>query len=265
MLQAHSFLWHYLWVAPNILLLALGTLIWKRRLHGAFPAFFSFAILSSIGELALYGADVAPSISAENFWRIDWATLLIEGPLKFAIIGQIFSCVFGSYISLARLGRLLIRALGVLLVVAAALAAAYAPKNGSFGIVSGAHLLEQTIYLIESGLLFFIFIFAAYFRLSLQRTLFGIALGLSISACVHLATWAVMANLGVSNAVRYYLDFLNMGTYHICVLIWFYFLMDPKAAGSPKTPLATPTAMTAAASHEEALALWNRELERLLQ
>jgi len=114
-------------------------------------------------------------------------------------------------------------------------------------------------------LLFFIFIFSSHFKLSLERTLFGIASGLSISAFVHLATWAVMANLGVSNAVRYSLDFLNMGTYHVCVLVWFYFLMVRKAAGSAKRSLAAPTTMTALTPHEEALALWNRELERLLQ
>ena len=93
----------------------------------------------------------------------------------------------------------MIRGVGVFLVLTAALAAAYTPKDGLFGIVSGAHLLEQTIYLIEVGLLVFIFVLSAYFHLSLSRPLIGIALGLSISACVHLATWAIMANGGVLN------------------------------------------------------------------
>ena len=169
MLRAHSFFWHYLWVAPNVLLLALSLQIWKRGQYKQFPAFFAFAVLSALGHLSVYAADILPSVTAETFWRVDWATLLIEGPIKFVLIAEIFAQVFGSYDSVARLGKLLIRGIGIALVFAAALAAAYAPKDSLFGIVSGAHLLDQTIYLIESGLLVFIFLFAAYFKLRPTR------------------------------------------------------------------------------------------------
>ena len=255
MLQAHSILWHYLWVAPNILLLVLGLLLWRRKLGAEFPAFLAFASLSSIGQLAVYTADVVPTVTAQTFWRVDWASLIVEGVLKFAVIGEIFAHVFGPYAALARLGRILIRAVGVVLVLAAALAAAYGPKDSIFGIVSGAHILEQTIYLIESGLLAFIFGLSFYFRLSFDRPLFGISLGLGVSACVHLAAWAVIANAGLPNQTRYLLDFLEMATYHICVLIWFYYLLVPgKAVTKPAVPLP-----------ENELDVWNRELERLVQ
>jgi hypothetical protein len=141
------------------------------------------------------------------------------------------------------------------LVLAAALAAAYGPKDSIFGIVSGAHILEQTIYLIESGLLAFIFGLSFYFRLSFNRPLFGITLGLGVSACVHLAAWAVIANAGLHDQTRYLLDFLEMATYHLCVLIWFYYLLVP---GKVVTKSAVPLP-------ENNLDVWNRELERLVQ
>lgn len=255
MLQAHSFLWHYLWVAPNILLILLALLIWKRGLSRQFPVFVSFALLSALGELGVYTADVVPTITPQTFWRIDWASLLIEGPLKFLLVAEIFANVFGSYASLARLGRFLISGAGIVLVLTAAVAAAYTPKDGLFGIVAGAHLLEQTVYLVESGLLVSIFLFAAYFHLPWNRRVLGIALGLSFSACVHLATWAIMANGAAPNS-RSVLDFVNMATYHACVLIWFYYLLVPQKVSSPATTQALP---------ENNLDLWNRELERLLQ
>jgi hypothetical protein len=255
MLQAHSFLWHYLWVAPNVLLLVLSFLIWRRGLWKRFPAFFAFALFSSLGQFALYIADVAPSVTAENFWRVDWATLLIEGPLKFVLIGEVFAHIFGSYTSVVRLGRFLIRAVGIFLVLTAAVAAAYAPQDSLFGIISGAHLLDQTIYLIESGLLLFIFLFAAYFSLKPSRPVFGIALGLAISACVHLATWAISANGGLPASRRVVLAFVEMATYHACVLIWFYYLLVPQ-----KVP-----AQAAVLLPENNLDVWNRELEKLVQ
>jgi hypothetical protein len=255
MLQAHSFFWHYLWAAPSVLLLLLAGRLWRLSLHKQYPLFLALAIASGVEQLTLYACDLAPSVAAETWWEIFWAGLLVEGVLKFALVGEIFSQVFGTYASVAKLGKLLIRGVGAALAVTAALAAAYAPKDSLFGIVSGAHLLEQAIYLIEAGLLVFIFFLSSYFRLSFSRPLFGIALGLSISACVHLATWAVATNAGLPPEKQVILDFVNMGTYHFCVLIWIYYLLVPRKASSPPTvPLP-----------ENNLAVWNRELERLVQ
>lgn len=254
MLQAHSFLWHYLWVAPNVLLLSLGVLIHKRRLHKQVPAFFSFCIVAALGELTLYSADVLPSIPAQTFWRLDWAALLIEGILKLLIIAEIFAHVFGPYASIVRTGKTLIRGVAALVVLLATFAAAYAPRDGTFGIVSGAHFLEQTIYLIECGLLVFIFLFSAYFHLAWDRMTLGITLGLSISACVHLAVWAALANAALPEALRNDLVFVKMAAYHFCVLLWFYYVLSKRK--SVQSAVLPP---------ENNLAAWNRELERLLQ
>jgi len=255
MLQAHSFLWHYLWVAPNLLLLVLAVFLWRRGTARHFPAFFAFTILSSIGQLAIYAADMVPSVAATTFWRVAWGDLILEAVLKVALIGEIFALLFGSYASVAHLGKTLIRGAGIVLVFAATLAAAYAQKNEFVGIISGANLLEQTTYLIECGILVFIFVFSAYFHISWPREVFGIALGLSISACVHLATWALIDNGGLPYATRVILTFVNMATYHVCVLIWFYYLLVPhKVVAKSVVPLP-----------ENNLDVWNRELERLVR
>jgi hypothetical protein len=255
MLQAHSFLWHYLWVAPNLLLLLLAVLVWRRKLHKQYPVFLIFAVVTPTGLFALYAADVIPSVSGDTFWRIAWGSLLVEALVKFALIGEIFGRVFGLYPSLAKLGKSLITGVGVVLVVLATLAAAHTPKDNIHWIVSGAHILEQTIYLIECGLILFLFVFAAYFKLNWSRQAFGITLGLGISACVHLATWALMANGKFPAQYRIFLDFLNMVAYHISVLIWFYYLLvTPKNTPGPSDPPPP----------EHNLEVWNRELERLI-
>ena len=255
MLQAHSPLWHYLWVAPNVFLLLLGLLMRRRSVGRLFPVFLIFAVLSAIGQLAVYAADVIPSVSAENFWRVDWTSLLVESLLKFLVVGEVFSRLFNPYPSISKLGRVLLSALGGTLVLLAVLAAAYAQGDSTIRLISGAHLLEQTTFIIEAGLVLFLFVFAAYFRLNWDHVSFGILLGLGISACEHLAAWAVTTNAAPSAYQRVLLDFLNMGTYHVCVLIWFYYVLVPgKVAAKTPTPLP-----------ENNLDLWNRELERLLQ
>ncbi len=255
MLQAHSFLWNYLWVAPNLFLLALGALIIRRGLSRQVPAFLAFAIFGALGDLVVFGADVAPFISAENFWRVDWANLLLESFLKFLVIGEVFSRVFSPYPSISRVGRVLVSGFGAALVLFAGLIAGFAHSDSTMRLISGAHLLEQTVFVIESGLIVFLFLFAAYFHLSWDRLSFGILIGLGISACQHLAAWAVIANANPSPHARTLFDFLDMGTYHLCVLIWFYYLLVPQKVGI-KSVVPLP---------ENNLAVWNRELERLLQ
>ncbi|MFZ0319308.1 MAG: hypothetical protein WAL56_09290 [Candidatus Sulfotelmatobacter sp.] len=255
MLQAHSLLWHYLWVGPNVFLLGLAILSCRRKLYRQFPVFLIFAFVVAGEQFIVYAADVIPSVSAATFWRVFWAGLLVEALAKFALIAEIFGTVFGQYDSIAELGKRVIRGLGVVLVVVATVMAAYAPiDNLRYSFISHAHILDQTIYMVECGLLVFIFVFAGYFRLRWKHIPLGIALGLSVSACVHLGTWAVMANGGLLDK-RYLLDFLNMATYHACVLIWCYFLLVPKK-------IATTSAVSLP---ENNLDIWNRELERLLQ
>ncbi|MFZ0950693.1 MAG: hypothetical protein WAN17_00425 [Candidatus Sulfotelmatobacter sp.] len=255
MLQAHSLLWHYLWVAPNLLLLLLAVLLWRRKLHEQYPIFLIFAVVTPTELFVLYAADVIPSVSGDTFWRIAWGSLLVEALVKFALIGEIFSRVFGLYPSLAKLGRSFITGVGVVLVLLATVAAAHTPKDNIHWIVSGAHILEQTIYLIECGLILFLFLFAAYFKLSWSRSAFGITLGLGVSATVHLATWALMANGEFPAQYRIFLDFLNMAAYHVSVLIWFYYLLVPaKNISRPEDPPPP----------QHNLEIWNHELERLL-
>jgi hypothetical protein len=255
MLQAHSLLWHYLWIGPNALLLIFAAILWRRGLYRIYPSFFAFAILSSLGEFTVYVADLASSVTPEVWWRVFWAVLGIEGLLKFALIAEIFGKVVDSYSAIAKLGKFLIRAVGGALVLAAALLAALAPNDSRFGIINGAHLLQQAVYLLETGLLAFIFVFSWYFGVRMGRPIFGISIGLAISACVQLATWAIAANGVLPPTNRTVLDFVNMATYNGCVLIWFYYLLVHQ--NIVVKPLLPPA--------DSNLDLWNRELERLLQ
>src|SRR5580698_2328893 len=97
MLQAHSLLWHYLWVAPNLILLVLAFLVWKRELRAQFPIFFVFAIATAVEQLTLYTLDVLPWVKPIVWWWVFWACLLLDALLKFALIGEIFSSLLGQY------------------------------------------------------------------------------------------------------------------------------------------------------------------------
>jgi hypothetical protein len=254
MLQAHSLLWHYLFLGPNLLLVSLGFLAIRREIYREFPFFVAFCFIAPLEQLIIYTADVSPWVTAENFWRVFLAGVLIEGLLKIFLVAEIFGNLFGSYPSIAGLGKGVIRVIAVFLLLCAVAGGAYVRRDNNHWLISGSHLIEQTIFIVESGLLLFIFLFASHFLIRWRPRPFGIALGLGVSSCVHLATWAVAANGGMLDK-RYILDFVNMVTYHICVLTWIYYLLVPQ-----KKPVPSAVSLP-----ENNLAIWNRELERLLQ
>jgi hypothetical protein len=253
MFQPHSFLWHYLWVAPNVLLALLALLMWKRGLHREFPAFFCYAVFEASGGILLYAVDVSPSVSATVFWWSYLFFLVVEGFIKFVVIGEVFTRLLSSYPPLGRLAKVLICSVGTVLVFTATIIASYANPT-PFWLISTTRVLGRSVSVVQCGLIVFLFIFAAHFHLRWGRSIFGIILGFGITASVYLAYWALVADwLFQQNS--YLLDFVNMATYHVCVLIWFYYLLLPQKS----------VTTSAVALPEHNLELWNRELERLLQ
>lgn len=255
MLQAHSFLWNYLWVAPNLFLLALGVLMWRRGLARQVPYFVAFALLTPPLDLVRFVLDVAPGVSPETYWRFSWGALIVESLLKFIVIGEAFSRVLHLYPTLARLGKILISGFGAVLVLLAALAAAWSQDTSQVRIISGFHVMEQTVYIVQFGLTVFAFVFVAHFRLTWDRLSFGVLQGFGLASCVFLTTWAILANTNLSDHGRTLLDFVNFATYHFYVLFWFYYVLVP-GREAPRVTALIP---------EHNLELWNRELERLLQ
>lgn len=255
MFQPHSLLWHYLWVAPNLLLGVLACILWKRGLHKEFQNFFLYALFQLAQCLVTYTIDLLPSVSAKVFWQVYWGSLVVESILVFLLISDIFANILGKYEALAHFGKLLIRWGGALLIVTATGVAAYAPVQNQYLPIHATHILEEAMYIVVSGLMLLLFTSVAYFKLAWADRVYGIALGLGLSACIHLATWAILVNRPVSNSTQNKFDLINMATFHVAVLIWFYYLLAPQKVQAAKTTISLP---------DSNLAAWNRELERLL-
>ena len=253
MLQPHSLLWHYLWVAPSAVLAVLSFVMWKRGLHRKFPAFFCYVIFEALGGGVIYAIDVSRSLSATVYWWSYFFFLLVEILIKFAVIGEVFTHLLRHYPPLGNLARFLVSAVGTLLVFTATVLGAYANPSLSL-LVSATRIMGRSVSVVQCGLILFLFVFAAHFHLKWERAVFGVTLGFGIIASFNLAYWALMAGWFLGDH-SFFLDFLSMAIFHICALLWCYYLLVPQKV-----------AITSAVSlPENNLAIWNRELERILQ
>jgi hypothetical protein len=254
MLQAHSLLWHYLWIAPQVLALTLVAALLRGNFRRRYPIFFSYLVFSTVEGICLYVFDVSPRVSPLLWWQAFLAGTIIEGLLKFALIGELVHHLLHPWPSIAKLGRNLITGSGVVLVLGASVAAAFAVPDNTPRVIVGAHIISEAIYLAAAGLIASIFVLAAYFHIPWESTNFGIAVGAGFTWCLHLVVWALVAGGVVRNQV--WEDLAMEAAYQVSVLIWCYYLLIPREVSIQYPAPAVP---------EGSLEMWNRELERLLQ
>jgi hypothetical protein len=236
MLRPHSLLWHYLWLGPNVLRAVLAMLLQRRGLHKQFPAFFVYLVYGAIEQFTLWTLDVLPLsfVGVHPYWRAFFVGIVIEDFTKLAVIWGLFTHLVSQRPSISKSGIRWIVGVGATLGALALLVVRHTPVDPRTPtLVFRAQLFEMAGYIVFSGLMLFLFIFAARRGLTWGRRHLGIALGLGIAWCELMAAWGIGVNrvLGVKS---FLLDFVGMGTYHICVLLWFYYFLSPvpRIAGS---------------------------------
>lgn len=247
----HSFLWHYLWVAPHALQIVIAIVMVRRGLWREFPVFFAYTVFQIVEGGTLFVLDHSAAVSADQYWCAHWVCLAIDVALRFAIIFEIFTSVFQKYPGLKQLTHVVFRRATIVLLFVAILVAARAPDDGTFPILSRVHLLDLGVGVMQSGLLMLLIGFASYFGLSWRSPAYGIAFGLGILASVRLAIEAVRVWTGP--VAGYAFDFVTMATYHCCVVIWLVYLLAPETVRRPLQELP-----------DNNLEQWNAELQRLL-
>ena len=247
----HSLIWHYLWVAPHILQVAIIVIMIRRRLVREFPVFLTYTLFQIVMGGTLFVLDHIDAVSARQYLNAEWVDTTGSIVLRFALIYEIFSRIFDPYPALVELGRLLLRWGVVVLLLVAVAVAARAPDDAT-PLLSGIHVLNSAVSLMQSGLLVFLFLFSSYFGLSWRSYIYGIAAGLGIFSSVTLATAALRVASGTA-AASYSLDFVTMATYHCCVLIWLVYLLAPETARRAVQHLP-----------DNNLEQWNTEMQRLL-
>lgn len=246
-------LWHYLWIAPHILLLGVLSTLWRRRLVGQFPVFFAYLIWEVAQFLVLYPMTLMPSVTGLTYLKFHSIALGISTGLRFGIIHEVFAHTFRNYPSLNGFGKPVFRWGTALLLMMGLLAAVGAGGNEWQRALSILWVLGRTASILQCGLLLVLFLFSSYIGISVRNPVFGISLGLGIFACVDLVAAAIRAEFGSQATTS--LDYYTMGVYHCCVVVWLAYLWLPERVAQ--------FAVKAVPEHD--LESWNKELQRLIQ
>lgn len=225
----------------------------RRRLHRKFPMFFLYTAFEILQFGVLFGISQSHLHFGVDYVRLYSGGTAVSSALRFGVIYEVFSQLFADYPALTGTGKTLFRGVTIFLLLAGVGVAVFMPGKNVDLLMQVTNTLDRTVSLLQCGLLLSVFIFSHYFALSLRSYAFGIALGLGTYASVQMATSAVLLYVGsTSNRLP---NFLTMGAYHCCVLIWMFYLAVPERQ--------THHAVNPLPEHN--LDIWNQELHRLLQ
>jgi len=157
---------------PTSSRVAIALIMIRRRLVREFPVFLTYTLFQIVMGGTLFMLDHISAVSADQYVNAQWVDTIGSIVLRFALIYEIFNRIFDPYPALAELGRILFRWGVVVLLLVAVAVAARAP-NDSTPLLSGIHVANCAVSLMQSGLLVFLFLFSSYFGLSWQNYVYG--------------------------------------------------------------------------------------------
>jgi hypothetical protein len=214
------FIWLYLWVAPHLLLVAVVVVMLRNRRQKDFPVFFSYLLYEILQFCALFAMSRLVSVSVSTYQQIDLFGRAGSIAFRFAIIQEMLEAPVAHNAPLRRIvARMLVCTAAVLAVVAALFVGSV--YSWSFReLIFPAYAINQTLNIIQCGLLAFVFLWHRFLHLRMQDFVIGIALGMGLVAGLEPLLHALKDSLASGSQI---VDFLQMGIYHVSVLIWFYF------------------------------------------
>ena len=217
----HVYDW-YLWIAPNVLCALAVVPALRRKCYDRLPWFFF--------NLCYFPLQAAAGIALIRFplvyRKFVLFSILASAAIALAMIYELAQKLILSHSSLAHLLRPLPRWSAAVLVLLATLAAALFYPRVQTGQL--AMTLSVSTNLIAVGLLLTLVLVAHTVGVSWSTLAAGVALGLGISATGELAGSALFGQPGKAILG----DGIRLGSWHVCVLVWFVYLLLPEKAVS---------------------------------
>jgi hypothetical protein len=247
-------LFFYLWIAPHVVQAAILGVMIHRKQYKQFPMFFLYTGFEILQFLTLLLVNYFRLMSHEHYHVLFSVGSAISTVIRFCIIYEILIHLFHNYPSLNRSGKILFRSAALILLVMAVVLSRGGYGAGAEHLRVVVSILDRTFSIVQCGLLLAMFLFSRYFGLSWRSSAFGIALGFGIFASVELASSAIRSQVGQSG--NHFLDYFTMATYHLCVLIWLFYMLAPERRSKYNSENFPD---------EHDLDTWKQELQRLIQ
>ncbi len=209
-----------LWVIQPIIQAAMATILYRRKLHKEFPAFFMYVvtqipIFCIQFLLYLYTGAGGHGLYFDFYWMASALNLL----LAFRIIHEIFLDIFKPYHALKDLGAALFKWAAIIMVLVSAVLISVS-SSWQDPLMSSILVLQRCVAVVQCGLVVFLLAFSGSLGVSWRRLSFGVALGLGIVACGDLFMTVLYSGLRTHSNL---ISIVSMTAYDLGMLICLYY------------------------------------------
>jgi hypothetical protein len=237
-----------LWAVETAAMVVIIILMLRRGLHREYRVFFFYMIYEVLLTLSLF---MLRGSYAAYFYAY-WTGEALEVVLAFAVIYEVFGLLLRPYPAVRRVAVVLLAWAAVLL-VGIAIVLAMMPHGEKYRLMSLLFAAERTVAVLQSGLLIFLFLFAASLGITWRHHLFGIAMGFGLLGVTTLAASAIRVQVGYDAAAVFH--WIKMGSYLSALFLWagYFLTTEPSTLRSPALP------------GETSLQRWDEALMQVMQ
>ncbi len=213
----------YLWCAQPILQSVVAVVLWRRKLHKQFPAFFLFLLVQVVNFAVIF--PVWRAGNYDLYFGLFWLGEAVNAVLGFKVIHEIFIDVFRPYHTLNDLGTLLFKWAGVVMLLVSVVVA-FSNSVDRSPLVHAVTTLQRSVRIVQLGLILFLLLFSRFLGVSRKQFSFGTSLGFGLLAGVDLMMYVLISGGFVKQAM---FNLINMSAYGLAIFVWLGYSLSRNA------------------------------------
>jgi hypothetical protein len=217
-----------LWISQPILQAMIAVVVYRRRLHKDFPAFFSY----TIAQIAIFAIEYPVSKLASEgvYFYVFWTAAAADVVFAFQIIHEVFVDIFRPYPALKDLGTALFKWAALVMILVSAVLMSVSPGWDS-PVIECILVVQRCIRVVQCGLVLFLLAFCKNLGVSWRRQSFGIAIGFGVISGVELLVLALYSGSHLHGLLT---NLVNMSGYSCGLAVWLsYSVLNRKSAAVP--------------------------------
>jgi hypothetical protein len=226
--------YYSLWYAHPVFQAVVAVVLWRRKLHKQFPAFFAY-VLAQIGLFGASAIAISRYGTHGSYFYLYCFDILASAILAFRVIHEVFLDVFRPYHTLKDLGTIVFKWSGVVMLLVSVVVA-FSNSVGRDPVIHAAYILERSVRLVQFGLILFLLLFSRFLGVSRRQASFGIALGFGLYAGVDLLVQALEGGGFLPFAAG---DLTAMTAYNLAIGIWIVYALTANGRESALSSLQT--------------------------
>ena len=219
----------YLWVAPHVLLALVAAFMFRSHRYRDFPVFFGYLLFEILQFCVLFSLGRLVNVSVSTYQQIDMFGRAGSIVFRFAIVQELLEASVAHSPSLRKTAAWMLKCAAVFL---ALLASVFIGSVYSWNVrrmIFPAYAVNHALNLVQCGLLAFVFLWHRFLRLKMRSFVIGIALGMGLVASLD-PVLAALDNFRAMDSLL--VNLLQLGAYHVSVLIWLYYATVKQEATS---------------------------------